>query len=191
MVDTVGIVGLGLIGGSLARRLTERGVRVVAWNHRPHPYAQAEADGIFCKSTLSELMDAEPDVVVLCNPLKAMPAILAALAPLMGDHPNTTLTDGGAVKGMVRDQVKAAGLGKCYVGAHPKAGNELSGWQAACVALALGTVLLVLYGVELCCRYRAMARLAADIDAVLHGNGDIHLADYGEGEVSLLRSEVR
>lgn len=68
---------------------------------------------------------------------------------------------------------------------------SLSGWQAACVALALGTVLLVLYGVELCCRYRAMARLAADIDAVLHGNGDIHLADYGEGEVSLLRSEVR
>ena len=71
------------------------------------------------------------------------------------------------------------------------AAMSLSGWQAACVALALGTVLLVLYGVELCCRYRAMARLAADIDAVLHGNGDIHLADYGEGEVSLLRSEVR
>ena len=106
-------------------------LRVVAWNHRPHPYAQAEADGIFCKSTLSELMDAEPDVVGLCNPLKAMPAILAALAPLMGDHPNTTLTDVGSVKGMVRDQVKAAGLGKCYVGAHPMAGNELSGWQAA------------------------------------------------------------
>ena len=51
---------------------------------------------------------------------------------------------------------------------------SLSGWQAACVALALGTVLLVLYGVELCCRYRAMARLAADIDAVLHG-GDISI----------------
>lgn len=40
------------------------------------------------------------------------------------------------------------------------AAMSLSGWQAACVALALGTVLLVLYGVELCCRYRAMARLA-------------------------------
>ena len=67
----------------------------------------------------------------------------------------------------------------------------LSGWRAACVTLALGTVLLGLYTVELCRRYRAMARLAADIDAVLHGSGDIHLADYGEGEVSLLRSEVR
>lgn len=70
------------------------------------------------------------------------------------------------------------------------AAMSLSGWQAACVALALGTVLLVLYGVELCCRYRAMARLAADIDAVLHGSGDIHLADYGEGEVSLLLTSL-
>lgn len=131
MVNTVGIIGLGLIGGSLARRLAERGIRVVAWNHRPHPYAQAEADGIFCKSTLAELMDAEPDVVVLCNPLKAMPAMLDSLAPLMGEHPRTTITDVGSVKGMVREQVEAAGLGKCYVGAHPMAGNELSGWQAA------------------------------------------------------------
>ncbi|MBT1175514.1 prephenate dehydrogenase/arogenate dehydrogenase family protein [Bifidobacterium sp. LC6] len=131
MVDTVGIVGLGLIGGSLARRLVRRGVRVVAWNHRSHPYAQAEADGIYCKSTLAELMSAEPDVVVLCNPLKAMPSILAELKPLLAKSPRTTLTDVGSVKGMVRDQVKAAGLGECYVGAHPMAGNELSGWQAA------------------------------------------------------------
>lgn len=131
MVNTVGIIGLGLIGGSLARRLAERGIRVVAWNHRPHPYAQAEADGIFCKSTLAELMDAEPDVVVLCNPLKAMPAMLDSLAPLMVEHPRTTITDVGSVKGMVREQVEAVGLGECYVGAHPMAGNELSGWQAA------------------------------------------------------------
>ena len=102
MVNTVGIIGLGLIGGSLARRLAERGIRVVAWNHRPHPYAQAEADGIFCKSTLAELMDAEPDVVVLCNPLKAMPAMLDSLAPLMVEHSRTTITDVGSVKGMVR-----------------------------------------------------------------------------------------
>ena len=131
MVGTIGIVGLGLIGGSLARRLVGRGVRVVAWNHRPHPYAQAEADGISCKATLAELVDAAPDALVLCNPLKAMPAILAELKPLLEHRPDLTLTDVGSVKGMVRDQVKAAGLGDRYVGAHPMAGNELSGWQAA------------------------------------------------------------
>ncbi|NMM97681.1 prephenate dehydrogenase [Bifidobacterium olomucense] len=131
MVGTVGIVGLGLIGGSLARRLVSRGVTVVAWNHRPHPYDEAEADGIRCKSTLTELMNAHPDVLILCNPLKAMPAILRELHPLLADHPDTTLTDVGSVKGMVRDQVIAAGLSAWYVGAHPMAGNELSGWQAA------------------------------------------------------------
>ncbi|MBT1160757.1 prephenate dehydrogenase/arogenate dehydrogenase family protein [Bifidobacterium sp. SO1] len=131
---TVGIVGLGLIGGSLARRLVRRGVRTIAWNHRDHPYAQAEADGIRCVPTLAELAAAKPAVIVLCNPLKAMPAILAVLKPVL-DPAATTLTDVGSVKGMVRDQVEAAGLEECYVGAHPMAGNELSGWQAADPAL--------------------------------------------------------
>ncbi|KAB8289154.1 prephenate dehydrogenase [Bifidobacterium ramosum] len=130
----VGIVGLGLIGGSLARRLVARGVRTIAWNHRDHPYAQAEADGIRCVPTLADLAAAKPRVIVLCNPLKAMPSILAGLKPVL-DPAATTLTDVGSVKGMVREQVNAAGLGECYVGAHPMAGNELSGWQAADPAL--------------------------------------------------------
>lgn len=131
---TVGIVGLGLIGGSLARRLVSRGVDVIAWNHRDHPYAQARADGIRCMPTLASLAQARPDVIVLCNPLKAMPSMLAALAPVI-DRDATTLTDVGSVKGMVREQVVEAGLTDCYVGAHPMAGNELSGWSAADPAL--------------------------------------------------------
>lgn len=132
---TVGVIGLGLIGGSLARRLAIRGVSVVAWNHRPHPYAQAEADGIRCMRTLAELVEAQPDVIVLCNPLKAMPAILGELRPLLEPYQDITLTDVGSVKMMVRDQVRDAGLAGRYVGAHPMAGNELSGWAAAAPAL--------------------------------------------------------
>ncbi|TPF87333.1 prephenate dehydrogenase [Bifidobacterium sp. UTCIF-37] len=132
---TIGIVGMGLIGGSLARRLVDRGVKVIAWNHRPHPYAEAERAGIRCVPTLAALVEAGPDVIVLCNPLKAMPAILAELKPLLDAAPDITLTDVGSVKGMVRDQVEAAGLGERYVGAHPMAGNELSGWTAADPAL--------------------------------------------------------
>lgn len=131
MVGKVGIIGLGLIGGSLARRLNGNGVEVIAWNHRPHPYAAAQAEGIRCVGTLAELAAAEPQVLVLCNPLKAMPGILDELKPLLDAHPGITLTDVGSVKGMVRSQVEQAGLGECYVGAHPMAGNELSGWSAA------------------------------------------------------------
>ena len=126
----IAIVGLGLIGGSLARRLANAGCEVIAWNHNDRPYATAEADGIICKPTLAALAEANPDVLVLCNPLKAMPQILGALKPLINPE-TTTLTDVGSVKGMVRDQVKAVGLDGCYVGAHPMAGNELSGWEAS------------------------------------------------------------
>lgn len=127
----VAIVGLGLIGGSLARRLATRGLPVIAWNHRPHPYEAAERDGIHCVGSLAELVTANPDIIILCNPLKAMPAVLAELTPALADHPGITLTDVGSVKGMVREQVEAAGLGERYVGAHPMAGNEHSGWTAA------------------------------------------------------------
>lgn len=131
MVETVGIIGLGLIGGSLARRLNANGVKVTAWNHRPHPYEAAQAEGIRCMGTLEELVAGEPQVLVLCNPLKAMPWILGELKPLLDAHPGITLTDVGSVKGMVLNQVEQAGLGERYVGAHPMAGNELSGWTAA------------------------------------------------------------
>lgn len=125
----IGIVGLGLIGGSLAIRLADAGCRVSAWNHTTRPYQTARDHGITCMPTLEALAETAPDVLVLCNPLKAMPDILARLAPAL--RPATTLTDVGSVKGMVREQVTAAGLGANYVGAHPMAGNEHSGWQSA------------------------------------------------------------
>lgn len=127
---TVGIVGLGLIGGSLARHLAANDSHVIAWNHRPHPYEQARRDGITCVDTLDELASARPQLIVLCNPLKAMPDMLSRLSPLI-DRGTTTLTDVGSVKGLVRQQVVSAGLGDCYVGAHPMTGTEHSGFEAS------------------------------------------------------------
>lgn len=130
---TIGIVGLGLIGGSLARHLVANGYRVMAWNHRPHPYEQARRDGIVCVDALEDLAGrpgARPDLIVLCNPLKAMPDMLSRLAPVI-DRTATTLTDVGSVKALVRQQVVAAGLGDCYVGAHPMTGTERSGFEAS------------------------------------------------------------
>jgi prephenate dehydrogenase len=130
VVDSVGIVGLGLIGGSLGRRLVNAGCRVVAWNHDPRPYPLATADGIDCVESLEDLAASKPDVLVLCNPLKAMPSLLRSLNPVL-DREATTLTDVGSVKAQVRAEVSAAGLDDCYVGAHPMAGTEFSGFEAS------------------------------------------------------------
>ncbi|PLS30519.1 prephenate dehydrogenase [Bifidobacterium margollesii] len=130
---TIAIAGLGLIGGSLARRLVGRGRTVIAWNHRDAPYERARAAGIECVPRVEDLAAAIPDVLVLCTPLRAMPDVLNRLAPVL--DPSTTLTDVGSVKGQVRDEVKAVGLDDRYVGAHPMAGNELSGYAASDPAL--------------------------------------------------------
>lgn len=125
----IAIAGLGLIGGSLARRLVERGRYVVGWNHTPRPYAAARAAGIRCVATLAELTAGKPDVLVIAVPLVAIPRLLAELKPVL--RPVTTLTDVGSVKAPVRRQVREAGLGDCYVGAHPMTGTEHSGFEAS------------------------------------------------------------
>ena len=63
--------------------------------------------------------------------------------------------------------------------------------RAGLLTAALSILLLTLYLFSARRRYRTMARLAEDIDAVLHGRRDISFAQYTEGEVSLLRSELR
>lgn len=134
----VAIAGMGLIGGSIARRLVSRGMRVTAWNHRPRPYAAARAAGISCVDSLEELARAGADVLVLAVPLKAMAATLATLAGVL--PASTTLTDVGSVKAQVRREVAEAGLLAQYVGGHPMAGNEKSGYAAADPALFDGAL---------------------------------------------------
>ncbi|OZG65058.1 prephenate dehydrogenase [Bifidobacterium aquikefiri] len=125
----IAIAGLGLIGGSLALRLAERGRYVIAWNHNSRPYEAAARHHIRCVDSLEALAAGKPDVLVLATPLTAMPAVLAKLAPALS--PATTLTDVGSVKTELRQQVSNAGLAEYYVGAHPMAGNERSGFAAA------------------------------------------------------------
>lgn len=63
--------------------------------------------------------------------------------------------------------------------------------RAGLVTAILSLLLLTFFLLDARRRYRAMARLAEDIDAVLHGRQDISFAQYTEGEISLLRSELR
>ncbi len=73
------------------------------------PGRRGTSRGIHCANTLAELVAFEPQALVLCNPLKAMPRILGELKPLLDEHPGITLTDVGSVKGMVLSQVEQAG----------------------------------------------------------------------------------
>jgi prephenate dehydrogenase len=125
----IGVVGLGLIGGSVARRLApEHDVRV--WDTDAGTRELAARAG---------LTVAEPDgveVVVLATPMDAMPAILTRLST--GDGP--IVTDVGSVKAPVLAAARAAGLAGRYVGGHPMTGLERSGFAASDPALLDGAV---------------------------------------------------
>lgn len=128
-LPTVGIAGLGLIGGSLALTLVQSGMRVVAWNHHDNPYEEARINGIECVDSLSALAAKKPDVLFLCVPLKAMDCVLEELSGVLDEK--TTLSDVGSVKGEVLTSVDRHGLRSVFVGAHPMAGNELAGFAAS------------------------------------------------------------
>ncbi|MFC8798890.1 prephenate dehydrogenase [Promicromonospora sp. NPDC057138] len=134
----VGIVGLGLIGGSLARALQAAGLPVVATD--PSSAEEARAAGLSVVDDVAGLALHRPEIVVLAAPLRAMRAVAAELAEALAGEPgwDPTVTDVGSVKAPVREAVADAGLGDRYVGAHPMSGTERSGFESSSAELMQG-----------------------------------------------------
>lgn len=126
---TVAIIGLGLIGGSLARALVAAGTGVVGWDPDPQTLAAAQEVGVRVAGSIEEACDEDPWLVVVAVPLVVVAQTARSLARVLS--PGAVVTDVGSVKGPVRDAMVAAGLGSRYVGAHPMAGTEHSGFEAS------------------------------------------------------------
>jgi prephenate dehydrogenase len=135
LTGPVAVVGLGLIGGSLARRLHAVGVDVVGYDAAGATRAAATAVGIECVDALADLGAYHPDVVVLAVPLRGMRHVAGQIARHV---PDASVTDVGSVKGAVRAAMTAAGLADRYVGAHPMAGTEHSGFESSSADLLTG-----------------------------------------------------
>lgn len=132
----VAVLGLGLVGGSVARLLHERGVHVTGYDASSTTRAAAREAGLRVVAGVAELCAEEPDVLVLAVPLRTMRAVATEVARHV--RGTTVLTDVGSVKAAVRDAVRSAGLDARYVGAHPMAGTEHSGFEASAAAMLAG-----------------------------------------------------
>ncbi|GEP11937.1 prephenate/arogenate dehydrogenase family protein [Methylobacterium gnaphalii] len=129
VLHTVAIVGLGLIGSSIARGARTYGLaeRVVAVDRDEAVLERVRALGIADLVTAGFAEGvAEADLVILCVPVGAIGAVAAELAPHL--KPGAILSDVGSVKGSV---VAAATPylkpENPFVPAHPVAGTEYSG----------------------------------------------------------------
>ena len=128
------IIGLGLIGGSLAKALRQRNTcaTVIGYDRDEDELQAGLRLGVIdvaADDLLAEVGSA--DVVVLAVPVKAMETVLAEIRPAL--RAETIITDVGSVKGNV---IRAAeklfgGVPAGFVPAHPIAGSEKSGVAAA------------------------------------------------------------
>lgn len=122
---TVGIVGLGLMGGSLARDLAAAGWRVQGTDRDGGTERRAREARVIA----GPIEPARLDALVLAVPVRAAPGWLRRLAPEL--TPETVVTDVGSTKRSVIEAAEAAGLGARFAGSHPLAGDHRSGWDAA------------------------------------------------------------
>jgi prephenate dehydrogenase len=124
------IVGLGLIGGSLARDLADRGVYVRAYDSDPRHLHAALRDGFVADAmdaSLSGVCDA--DVVIVAVPVDAATDVLRRIGPFAANA--RLITDVGSTKSRIVALANELGLGSRFIGSHPLAGDHRSGWDAS------------------------------------------------------------
>lgn len=127
----VALLGLGQIGGSLARAALTAGFarRVRAWTPSGHGPALARSHGIEAAPSLATAVRGA-DLIVLAAPALACLDLLDQLAAgVAGPLGGAVTTDVASTKAEI--VARADGLGLRFVGGHPMAGREASGYGAA------------------------------------------------------------
>lgn len=134
LIQRLTIIGVGLIGGSLARALKQAEVcsEIVGCGRDEMELKKAVELGVVDRYTTDPLEAvAGADVVLLAVPLGAMRSVMESIKPALGV--DTILTDVGSAKGSVLEDVRAVfgDLPAGLVLGHPIAGTEKSGVEAS------------------------------------------------------------
>jgi len=139
------VIGVGLIGGSLARVLRERGeVREIVGIGRSEGNLRRALDlGIIDRYSQDPCEGVRgADLVFLATPVCSIATVLARIAPFLS--PGCIVTDGGSVKESVLAACEPLmPEGTFFVGGHPIAGTEKSGAEAAFSTLFQGKKCIV------------------------------------------------
>lgn len=152
---TLGVVGTGLIGGSVGMAARRAGWTVLGVDAPPVLAQAVELGAIDRGATLAEVRGA--DAVYLAAPVSRIPELLADLAPS-----DALVTDAGSTKAAIVRRATEVGLRR-FVGGHPMAGSRLSGVTSAGADLFRGArYFLTPTGETLPEAYAAVTQLVRD-----------------------------
>jgi cyclohexadieny/prephenate dehydrogenase len=135
--DKIAIIGLGLIGSSIAHAARRGGLAKEISGHDADPDVMDRAGGIgFCDTLHADIGDCVQDagLVILCTPVGAYRQIATAITKFLGK--GAILSDVGSVKGaVIRDVSPHVPQDVQLIPAHPIAGTEFSGPEAGFASL--------------------------------------------------------
>lgn len=129
---TIGFIGLGLIGGSIAKSIKRvfPGFKIIAYNRSPQARQMALEDGTadVITETVNENFTA-CDYIFLCTPVEHNVMYLNILKDII--KTDCIITDVGSVKGNIHTAVREQNLSHNFIGGHPMAGSEKTGYENA------------------------------------------------------------
>jgi prephenate dehydrogenase len=127
---TIGIVGLGLIGGSVGLGLRPH-YEIVGYDPDPEVRRRAVSKGSVTRAVATLELLSRSSVVVVATPPEAVVDSVALLAPLL--EPSAVFTDCSSVKGEIVSRLRevAPAAHRRFVGGHPMAGGHLGGIEHA------------------------------------------------------------
>lgn len=131
-IKKIGFIGLGLIGGSIAKTLKRVHPQIELYASSGHlsTVTQAFEAGVIENRELLDLKAfAEMDYIFLCTPVQQNLVYLEQLKDIIS--PKTIITDVGSVKGDIHRAVTKLGLEEHFIGGHPMTGSEKTGFAAA------------------------------------------------------------
>ena len=146
LFDSIAIIGLGLIGGSLARALKRTGLckTVTGYGRRAAALQQAVTDGVIDNYSLDvREAVAGADLVVLATPLSTTETLMSEMSGAL--KPGCIITDVGSAKGVVVAAARQALADRLayFIPAHPIAGTEKSGVEASFAELFENHIVII------------------------------------------------
>lgn len=129
---TIAFIGLGLIGGSLAKGIKRArpDIRIMAYMRTRSKLEQAKKDGIVdvILDGIDEQLK-ECDLIFLCTPVEYNAQYLSKIRSYL--KPGALITDVGSTKTDIHEEILRQSLTDCFVGGHPMAGSEKTGYENA------------------------------------------------------------
>jgi prephenate dehydrogenase len=131
-MKTIAFIGLGLIGGSVAKAIRKYhpDYHILAYDVNREALSSALSGG-----TIDGVCEAKDerfhtcDYIFLCAPVEYNLEYLRYLKSVIS--PDTIVTDVGSVKGMIHEAVADLKMESCFIGGHPMAGSEKTGFEHA------------------------------------------------------------